>query len=810
MNKVLSVVAVVAILGVSFYAGHKSFGSSLEYEHADVLDVAASCKKGEFIGDCKACKKCGMTKYSAGGCSYFKDTFCTLCNKVAHCQQQNTFCTTKDDHYCVKCDDGYFGPQCEPCKQCSNEEFVKTPCISVRENRGNERLHFKKGKANWDYDRNTVCQKCDRCEMSPKGDQKKRSFLTRPCDVGGNGVTGKNKNKIAQVTVKPGVVQSRPGDGAYKNSVCTPCRECKNGFEWTKRTCESPEKLGVSGAAALQWLKGNKKPRNTMCQRCVGCMSPEHPKYKKDNGRMYALSMCEDTKDANGLFKTDGYAKCAKCTQCSAGHYISKPCTPGHPHLAWMCENIKTRKIEKCPVKFVKGSPAPKPKAGWIVVKDAEQPKKMLGTDAKCAECTPRPAGSWTVFPCSASHTSDAVHQKCSKCTGGEYEFAKCTAFSDTICPSCPSAREKLFANDANFKSGLKYCSVSAETGLPHTFCTSTTNKNGVVVPRSTKCGRWDTTGITTKFTWPDGTRHTLPYDQDHCLPDTRGDSPKYNKCGKWVSNCQEGFFGQSCCYHKHPYSCGTETSRQRSARRMKFPKSGRTLNDLAEFCMSICDEFPDCLAVEIQDGGDFSDPAKNGKVVNDKLYEQTCFFKSAFSQDQKFRWKSQYKDNEDQLREGDPALDCYSNTCRQNIYRTLAGARTKVINYKPKESKTFLQVLDEKTSAQCAKKCSDMHFKGKGVIGSKYNRCFSKCRTTWNKIEKAVAAEKCSKGKCAKFNAADKKAQCMGKCQIDWINKAVPSKIYRLDAVPSAFMATATKFEGSFKVLLKQLKAEK
>jgi len=305
------------------------------------------------------------------------------------------------------------------------------------------------------------------------------------------------------------------------------------------------------------------------------------------------------------------------------------------------------------------------------------------------------------------------LHQQCSKCVPGEYKFADCGAYSDTICPSCPNAREKLFKNKKEFKSGLQYCDIDKETGLPKTRCDAGKDSNGLEIPKSTHCGYWAGTG--TKPYRYDGKMHDLPANENRCLPFTRGGQhPKWSKCGQWKSGCKEGFFGQSCCYHKHPYSCGVITTRERSGRRMGYPKAGTVAErvdgnnvraDFAEFCMSLCSEFPDCLAVELEDGGTFAKPDGS---VNELADTKACYFKSAFTQDQRFRWKGAYEDDNGVKREGDPKFDCYSNTCRQNVYTMQGDKPLKITNYKiPPKAKTNDELNMEKVKVLCAKKCS-------------------------------------------------------------------------------------------------------
>jgi len=706
MNKLLSVLAVAAILGVSFYAGQKSFGSSLEYEHADVLDISSKCADGaEFIGKCTNCKSCALTEYEAGGCSYFKDTFCTLCTSIRNCKQINTQCTTKNNQHCIKCDDGYFvdpaSPgKCTQCTTCSSTKYVRNQCRSG--SAGINRFNREEVK-----DRNTVCKPCTQCTDAAQGGT--RSFLTSVCSVGGNGITEKSS---------AGIIHA----GKALNSECLACRVCLDGFEYTADTCQSPKKLGLEAGQKpwtpveqVQAIDGKTMPTDTVCARCTGCMSKEHP--GGDSAKSFATAVCKDSKDKDtGLFKVGdagGHSRCESCEQCKEGSFISSSCETGHPHKEWMCRKLADPKgtPTKCDTGYDSETRQPQ-------IKDKDEYVTTtvpagLGKDSVCQDCTPRKGGEWTVFPCNPKHTSDAVHQKCSKCVEGEYQFQECQDNSDTICPSCPNAREKLFKNMKGFKSGLQYCDTDPATGLPKTQCVASQDKDGASVPKSTKCGYWEGIKDTANFKY-DGARHMLPQDQDRCLPYTRGGQhPSWSRCGQWKSGCKEGFFGQSCCFHKHAYSCGVDTTRERSGKRLKYPKAGteserqdgkNTRADFAEFCMSLCSEFPDCLAVEVQDDGSFANPEGN---LDESSDSKSCFFKSAFTQDQRFRWAGAYTDSDGVKREGDPKFDCYSNTCRQNIY-TMNGAKPlKITNYKVPAKKQSNEELNAAAVAlACKPKC--------------------------------------------------------------------------------------------------------
>merc|ERR1711918_247273 len=79
-------------------------------------------------------------------------------------------------------------------------------------------------------------------------------------------------------------------------------------------------------------------------------------------------------------------------------------------------------------------------------------------------------------------------------------------------------------------------------------------------------------------------------------------------------------------------------------------------------------------------------------------------------TQDQRFKPKSEYKDDNGKLVKGNPAKDCYSNTCRQNIYTMAGGKPIRIINYKipnPKKSieEQELQIATKECNTKCIKR---------------------------------------------------------------------------------------------------------
>jgi len=148
--------------------------------------------------------------------------------------------------------------------------------------------------------------------------------------------------------------------------------------------------------------------------------------------------------------------------------------------------------------------------------------------------------------------------------------------------------------------------------------------------------------------------------------------------CTTWqdttCDECQDGFFGETCCYHQYHGSCGTMSTRERIPRRLGY--EGETNEEFIMFGLMLCDEFPDCMAFEVEDGGtDLYTSGLNsfeGKMA-------AIYFKSAFTQDDEGGISDAsaaggrkvsgngLRGRDHVFRGEDPTYDCYSNVCRQN-----------------------------------------------------------------------------------------------------------------------------------------------
>lgn len=526
MNRTLAVLGVVAILGTAFYAGQKSFGITVDYDHADVINAVQTCNEGQYIGSCSDCQACNAWSYAAGGCSYFKDTLCTLCSQIDHCNTHNVVCSNEYDQTCLACDAGYYidGQECLQCSVCPAGQRVTKEC---------------------DENSDTVCEPCTSCDDG--------YFVSRECKV------DTATNSLLPVTER----------GVYleDDTQCEQCTACVDG--------EFPSANCVEGDIENQGA-------DTECGVCSGC---EHATF--------ATQICD---------KNEADTECNDCGGCEAGQYIQTPCQPGSPF--------------------------------------DEDRESRFGVDTLCADCTPRGDNEWTVFPCDPLHTTDAVHQECTQCSDGEYMLAACGETSDTVCPHCPGADDTLFLGDSKYPSGLQYCSRDA-MGESQVRCEAEINEAGIVSAGRSKCGEWEDLPMIKVA------GKMQPMNPDKCrYPHSDPDS----KCGEWKSYCDEGFLGEACCYHKHPASCGTLTTRERSSHRHGYVQG----TNFADFCRELCDQFPDCMAFEIEKDAD-------GGV---------CHFKAAYSQSDG-KWLGH-----------DESLECWSNTCRHNSYYEKNGKTMATINY--------------------------------------------------------------------------------------------------------------------------------
>lgn len=431
---------------------------------------------------------------------------------------------------------------------------------------------------------------------------------------------------------------SAGGCSYFKDTFCTLCNSIRHCQQANIR-CSTKDDQVCTDCDAGYWDKDCKpctvckegffeaeactQNSDTVCQKCTACEANEY--------RSVACSYFAD-------------GECEACSECDMGLFQQERCenqgVTGDDDLKALYTVRSDTLCAECPDcgedQFVTsvctiayggatGCTDCSKCADGEFVKELCVPGDKLnseGIDTMCQTCQARKDNEWEVFPCISFHTSDALYKPCTSCVDGEYLFAECTATSDTICPACPDAVDMLYEQSPGHKSGLMYC-MKDEDGKYFSRCDSA--------------------------------------DESSCEDDDN-------------NYCMEGHFGGSCCYHKYNGSCGTHTTRERSAIRTGFYDEYKEHNpeNFVDFCRVLCDEFPDCMAFEVLDGGDNLDESGQNNLGGDPAIS-ICYFKAAYTQSENLEWMG-----------SDPAYDCYSNTCRQNKYfTTSSGAKTQIINYK-------------------------------------------------------------------------------------------------------------------------------
>lgn len=353
MQQELAVLGLMATLAVAFYGGRGSINVTAEYSHADVVAAVGTCEEGMFMGGCTACGTCADWEYAAGGCTYFKDTFCTLCEPIKNCPQDQIRCDTKDNHRCLECDPGFWGGSmtddgsymagdckpclvceagfyelekctqssntvCQACTECNDEQFTSTACT---------------------YFTNTICTTCTSCPVD--------TFTEVNCQT----------NSESGLSLPASVYTVRP------DTVCTVCAE--------------PRHNGIAGLNAIPDAEGPLGPRldeyvtdlcsilkDTTIEECTlcPCEDRESCEYMTEYctpGMRYELGFdttCAGCTQRRGpreweVFKCGGTSDALwkECTTCMDGEYMLSPCTVTSDTLCPSCNtNVAYGKLEHC------------------------------------------------------------------------------------------------------------------------------------------------------------------------------------------------------------------------------------------------------------------------------------------------------------------------------------------------------------------------------------------------------------------------------------------------------------------------------
>ena len=305
--------AIGMVLAAAYFGGKSTNTGVAQYEYAEVYDAVGSCGPGTFTGQCSDCTECLPYEYNAGGCSYFKDTLCVLCEDIPHCGETESLstgkmvpaitCTDSFDHVCGLCEPGYWDEDCKPCKVCDSGSYETQKCTQ---------------------ESNTVCAPCTTCEDT--------EFLSTACTYFTDSIC------TACTICIPGdfsSVECQMMDTVYTetaDTVCSGCAEPTEGASWVTDACTITKDTKI---APCSTCVDREEYIGTACNAgswstpgddidCTKCTPRPNAKY--------TVWHC----DADG-FKDSLHTSCSVC---SKGEYQFAECTESSDTLCPDCKAI--------------------------------------------------------------------------------------------------------------------------------------------------------------------------------------------------------------------------------------------------------------------------------------------------------------------------------------------------------------------------------------------------------------------------------------------------------------------------------------
>jgi len=329
------------------------------YTHQEVLNVGSICAEGEFIGECVACKECGEYEYVNGGCTFFKDTFCSYCEPIANCQRENHRCTTRVDQICSVCDckdpiiawtditkeewsthdqertlftpfSCYLGQQCEPCTPCKKGFYQTEAC-------------------NPETQTDTVCARCTECEVDFYVAEVCTYFTDTVCTA--CSVCEFEFTTDAQCTGHPDIYEEEDAvHVAGDDTVCRDCKQCDSELQFVEEQCDAVE--------------------DTVCTACKDCEDGEFiisDCVQSDSPTLFGADKvcreCTELRDEEvedvyltELCEANAYTDFVynDCTKCVYGEYQESDCFFGSTTVVGtdrVCQNCDP--VANCPAEFV-------------------------------------------------------------------------------------------------------------------------------------------------------------------------------------------------------------------------------------------------------------------------------------------------------------------------------------------------------------------------------------------------------------------------------------------------------------------------
>lgn len=343
-RKVVLVAAVVVAACAMFMAGRVNV-RPVGYSHEDVMNVGAICAEGEFIGQCVTCKSCSDYEYENGGCSFFKDTFCSYCEPIKNCQREMHRCTNRIDQTCETCqcfdpidswDDVpkehaaaqneqralqglplletthscYLGEQCDPCTVCNKGYFEVQACNPAAQT---DTVCEKCTECMVDefvddictYQTDTVCTMCSTC---PFEQTTETQCTGHPDQQYGN----EDKNIVA----KPNDIHVGGAD-----TVCMACKRCDDTFQFVESICTPVDDTTCtdcticldSAYIGSDCVASDGPTIYGQDQVCIDCNE-----LAEDDDTVYLTAECDPMEHDDWEY--------GDCTECIYGEYEQKEC----------------------------------------------------------------------------------------------------------------------------------------------------------------------------------------------------------------------------------------------------------------------------------------------------------------------------------------------------------------------------------------------------------------------------------------------------------------------------------------------------
>jgi hypothetical protein len=582
-------VTVAACAVVLFFAGRVGNNPS-EFSHSDVMNVASFCSEGQFIGGCQECKECADYEFANGGCSYFKDTFCSYCQPIANCPRELTVCTSQYDSKCSLCDCndpivswddievGKYMDQMEG-RRVTNVESKTYSCYISDDGEDDEE------------------GSCAPCKVCPFG-----FFEVAPCDPETNEDT-----QCARCT--------QCDEHEFTARVCqyasdTVCRECdycadEDGDNvdgtWTKSACVrgSPH---VAGSDAV-------------CQECSYC----------DDGS-YVTAFCDVGARLNDDAGLGSDTQCAVCDTCETADLNENWIAPQDWSFHVAGEAGRCKKGER----FEGDGCEDNSKENGFCVNHNTIFEDCPDYDlsASCNEDGSN-CDNFFVEPCRCEAVWPPVIKECQGCADGFYTVRECTPTQAAICKPCANnVRADPFSGE--MVSGfLPHCDFQFHRCAPDgDFFEAVMGVHKLMVDQADACAATGADEAHCEFS--DEAQGATKMVLSYCArPDPQG-----RRCGDEddeecdMDACEPGFIGRQCQYAKQMSGCGSDYNLERTARKgrkwfddqpfhvdVNFPgKDTRSPFQWVAWCMNECESSPFCHAFEVDDNG--TGPEHSGQFV--------------------------------------------------------------------------------------------------------------------------------------------------------------------------------------------------